>query len=511
MDRLTASPRVVVVLLSGVVLATAAWLAACPDFAPADEHASAAATGSPVESPGQSAVPGNQIRIVLPPGFPEQSIIRVKPSTLPVPDGLQVTVLPEDRTSSEPNGAPDRQQMMPRKWMSVTAGPADAFRWRLDEPWAEPVVGVRSEPLQPDGAGGDDDPAPPEGLAVEQQRPQPLDRPAGSLLLPPDRSMKRSIQLERIARQADRQIRHGYELAGRGAHFAARAEFIRALWLVAQGLDAEHQTVVHSRALSAGLAAIREADDFIPDGSRLETNLDIAAIIGGHRTPVLKDVGTDNLVPLSALKCYFTFAQEQFGVAAGREVAGSMALHALGKSYAALAGEKGIRVRAAEPKAMTFYQAALLVYPRNPLASNDLGVLLARCGNYHDARGILEHSLSAHRQSSGWHNLAVVYEQLGQAENARGARQQAEAARRAETALREARKLPANQAVRWVDPETFAKSYARTPDARQPMPLQTKATQSKPNRPVAASAPAPAKTKSATAWRWPWDSIQKRK
>ena len=198
-------------------------------------------------------------------------------------------------------------------------------------------------------------------------------------------------------------------------------------------------------------------------------------------------------------------------MAAGREVAGSMALHALGKSYAALAGEKGIRVRAAEPKAMTFYQAALLVYPRNPLASNDLGVLLARCGNYHDARGILEHSLWAHRQSSGWHNLAVVYEQLGQVENARGARQQAEAAQRAETALRKARKLPANQSVRWVDPETFAKSYARTPDARQPMPLQTKATQSKPNRPVAASAPAPAKTKSATAWRWPWDSIQKRK
>ena len=298
MDRLSASPRVVVVLLSGVVLATAAWLAACPDFAPADE------------SPGQSAVPGdfarqepfpptapsrrsppprNQIRIVLPPGFPEQSVIRVKPSMLPAPDGLQVTVLPEDRTPSEPNGAPDRQQMMPQKWMSVTAGPADAFRWRLDEPWAEPVLGARSEPLQPDGAGVGDDPAPPEGLAAEQQRPRPLNRPAGSLLLPPDRSMKRSIQLERIARQADRQIRHGYELAGRGAHFAARAEFIRALWLVAQGLDAEHQTVVHSQALSAGLAAIKEADDFIPDGSRLEANLDIAAIIRGHRTPVLKN------------------------------------------------------------------------------------------------------------------------------------------------------------------------------------------------------------------------------
>ena len=51
---------------------------------------------------------------------------------------------------------------------------------------------------------------------------------------------ERSEQMEQIARQADRQTRHGLELAGRGAYFAARSEFVAALRLIAEGLDAEH-------------------------------------------------------------------------------------------------------------------------------------------------------------------------------------------------------------------------------------------------------------------------------
>ena len=128
---------------------------------------------------------------------------------------------------------------------------------------------------------------------------------------------------------------------------------------------------------------------------------------------------------MTALKCYFTFAQEQFAAAAGREVAGSMALHALGKLHAALAQKKGTPIVAPESKAMVFYQAALLVYPKNYMAANDLGVLLAQCGNYADARAMLEHSLSLCRQSTSWQNLAVVYRQLGQTALAERAGQQA--------------------------------------------------------------------------------------
>ena len=110
------------------------------------------------------------------------------------------------------------------------------------------------------------------GFTSEQDAgPRTLQRPAGLLLLPPQKSAKRSEHLERIAGQADRLTRHGFGLASRGAYFAGRAEFIKALRLVAQGLDAEHRTTVHSRSLAAALTAVKEAEDFIPQGVQLVT------------------------------------------------------------------------------------------------------------------------------------------------------------------------------------------------------------------------------------------------
>ena len=204
--------------------------------------------------------------------------------------------------------------------------------------------------------------------------------------MPADPPTARSEQLENIARQADSHTRHGFELAGRQAFFAARAEFVSALRLVAQGLDNEHRTTIHSRSLSAGLAAVKEAEEFLPRGTRLEAELDLQAIIASHRTPVLKSTPTETLQPMAAMRCYLTFSQEQLAAAAGHEVAGSMALYALGKLHASLARQKRTEIVAAEAKTVAFFQAALLVSPTNYMASNDLGVFLAQCGNLTEAQ-----------------------------------------------------------------------------------------------------------------------------
>ena len=99
---------------------------------------------------------------------------------------------------------------------------------------------------------------------------------------------ERSEQLEQVARQADEQTRHGLELAGRGAYFAARSEFIGALRLIAEGLDTQQKTDTHGHALAAALTAMKEAEDFLPAGSRPEAELDLSGIIAVHTTPVLK-------------------------------------------------------------------------------------------------------------------------------------------------------------------------------------------------------------------------------
>jgi uncharacterized protein HemY len=47
-----------------------------------------------------------------------------------------------------------------------------------------------------------------------------------------------------------------------------------------------------------------------------------------------------------------------------------------------------------------------------------VGVLLARCGRYVEARAALERSVSLRSEPAGWRNLAVVYRSLGEADRA---------------------------------------------------------------------------------------------
>ncbi|OHB68664.1 MAG: hypothetical protein A2V70_07060 [Planctomycetes bacterium RBG_13_63_9] len=378
---------------------------------------------------------------------------------------MSIRPVPEDRATYRPGADPQRQPTVRMVWTLAEVGPANSEEDLPDgdAPFLDieqPMLAPRESGQSAGGFTARPNQQSEEPDRAEREGPRTLIGPVGTLLPPPDEPTRRSEQLERIARQADRQIHRGFGLASRRAYFAARAEFVRALRLVAQGLDAERRTTTHGRSLAAGLKAIEESEDFIPEGSRLEADLDLGDIIAGHGTPVLKDVDTQRLTPLSALRCYFTFAQEQLAAAAGREVAGSMALHALGKVHGALARHKVGDVVAAEPKAMVFFQAALLVYPGNYMAANDLGVLLANSGEYPEARTMLVRSLSICSQSAGWLNLAVVHEQLGEFELARVAREQFATTRRAEIARWRRLNDASQRRVDWVDSDTFARTKA---------------------------------------------------
>lgn len=291
---------------------------------------------------------------------------------------------------------------------------------------------------------------PPAQSQTASEKPMPL-RPV------PAGTRQRSRAMELAAREADLHTQKAFDLASRGARFASRAEFIQALRLVAQSLDTENQAPDHSLALAHGLLAIREAQDFLPTGSRLEADLDMPGLVAGHRTPALKDAEAGAVTPQTALQSYFTYAQQQLALAAGAEFAGSMAYHGLGKLHAAVASRPDESVRAAQPKSMTFFQAALLVNPQNYMASNDLGVLLARASRYEDARVALEHSVSIRSTSAGWHNLATVYQRLGQPALAQSAFQVAERARSKEASRT---RRVGGRSVQWVDANRFAETYS---------------------------------------------------
>jgi len=202
---------------------------------------------------------------------------------------------------------------------------------------------------------------------------------------------------------------------------------------------------------------------------------------------------------MAAVKTYFTFAQEQLALAAGHEVAGSAALCALGKLHAAIAQHKSGEIQAAEPKAMVFFQASLLIFPQNYLASNELGVLLAHAGSPVDARRSLEHSVSVYPGSVNLNNLAMVYQQLGQPQLAAAARQRAEAARRVEESRLRGMTGSAGGLVRWVPPGALGPPGGQPADAPRSAPA--------PGRLTADDFAAPPSNQPSTSWR-PWSSGQ---
>jgi tetratricopeptide (TPR) repeat protein len=256
-----------------------------------------------------------------------------------------------------------------------------------------------------------------------------------------------------LARQLEAFSQRAEDLAARGAHYAARAETIKALRVVTQTLDTQIGSDTHSRALANAMRALQEAEDFTPAGSHLEAELNLGRLVERHRTPVLRGENLQRVTSFVAQQRYLTYAQEQLVVASGRLPAASRALFDLGRICMAL-GNTSSNTRSLHlPKAVTLYQAALMVNGRNALAANELGVLLARSGQLEDARAVLLHGASVGPEPEIWHNLAVVHHRLGEVELAQRAQLQARMTTPSRSRPPEA---IGNSNVRWVDASEFS-------------------------------------------------------
>jgi len=304
--------------------------------------------------------------------------------------------------------------------------------------------------------------------------------------------------MEQVARQADAHTRRGFELAGRRAYYSAREEFIQALRMLSQALDVEQGVNAYSTALAAGMRALDEVEDFVPRGASLEAELDVPMVVSAHATPVFHYEPLEGVTPLVARQRYYTYAREQLGVCVGRELAGSMALHGLGKLHAALAVEQQLRRGSTEAEAMVYYQAALLVAPHNHLAANDLGTLMVAKGNLAEARNLFLQSLQSQETAAAWSNLAKAHRHLGEQDLAARAEREAQRLDAAATPQKLARGPSSAVKIDWVRPQAMTA-------AEHEQFLDNKATAS-PAR--VSSAPTPTnepQPRAAKSW-WPWNA-----
>ncbi len=267
-----------------------------------------------------------------------------------------------------------------------------------------------------------------------------------------------------VAEQSRVAIENGFRLAEKGALFSARAEFVEALRGVSLGLDAHFSDSIHTDCLLAGVRALREADDFVATGHRLESPLNVAATAAAHKTQT--DVSGLKSAVL-AMQAYYAFTQDRLAVAAGGCPAAADALYGLGKIYMALAQQSSAAESMPGPKSMVYLGAALQVDPSHAMAANELGVLYARLGKLHEARDVFQQSVRSQPLAESWQNLAVVHQRLGETTLAAQAAEQAQLL----SSLGGAPDAGMPAMVRWVDPEAFSGAQQPTPASRSaPLP-----------------------------------------
>ncbi len=274
-------------------------------------------------------------------------------------------------------------------------------------------------------------------------------------------------RLAPVAQRVTDTIERGFQLANKGALYSARAEFRQALATLAQALDALHGVTAHSQALSEGQLALEEAADFLPTAGGLDGQVDVALVAATHRSPVLDGAPATGLPALLAVQQYYAFAQQRFAAAVGGAAVGSRALYALGKVHMAIAQDQP-QNQLDLPRAMAFHQAALTAQPENYEAANELGVLLARFGQFREARDVLQQSVASRAMRETWHNLVIVHQQLGEHDLAQRAAAQMQLAAAGEADPPQADQ-PAEM-VQWVPPQSFVEM---NPGAAAPSPAAT--------------------------------------
>lgn len=397
-------------------------------------------------------------------------------------DDPPVSRLPEIENATPISAHWGNQPAPPHQPTQYTPGPAPQFAQpspmqspALPEPQYTAAVPNMPQPQM--------QPQPPMQPAVQPQAPA---IPLATAAAPQARPLRPvdMAALAPVSQQAELRVEEAFRMARRGALYAARAELIQSLRTIAQAVDTLEQDQRRSQALATGFQAMKEADDFFVRSDTLEHDLDVEGIVLAHRTPVLKGRSLQGVTSLVALQQYYSFAQQQFAIAAAGTPAGSRALYGLGKVHMTLARESGDDRSHQAPKAMAFFQAAMQADSRNYLAANELGVLLAQFGQLAEAKQALLHSVSTHSHAEGWQNLAVVHARLGEHELARLANEE-----RQLLVARSGGRAGSNSPVEWVGPREFNAVGGPDPMAGTPQPATARSQQPAGSRSASSQSP----------------------
>lgn len=212
--------------------------------------------------------------------------------------------------------------------------------------------------------------------------------------------------------EVSQRIARSESLMQRNAFFSAREEASGAMNYLAHILDSDNHSRRSHSALQAAQTAIQEAENFAPGAVHLDQE-SLGLLIRSHTTPVLKDVDTRTLAPLTAAQYYHRFAEQNLVEAARGHPWCSEVLYALGLSFQAQSETAAASDTLLREKSLLYYRAALEIAPGNTLAANQLGYMLLGMDRAKEARSVLVQSIQATPTKPAIQNLAEAARRLG--------------------------------------------------------------------------------------------------
>lgn len=266
-------------------------------------------------------------------------------------------------------------------------------------------------------------------------------------------------------------IEQAYKLADRGAIYSARSDLLTAMQMLCEGADAVHGVRRCSKAFEEALTAMEEAADFVVTG---DARIDLAKVIAGHQTSVLKKAKRDELTCILAMQSYYNFAERKLIEAGNCSPAASEALCGLGKIVRSLPTNDSADRRNARVKSLVFQRSAIAIWEKNHHARNELGVLYAQLGRPQDAKEHLLEVAEATNWPTAWANLSRVHAMLDEMELSDLAMAEAKRARGA-SINKATEKGPFE--IQWVTPDHF---IAEGPDDAPPAAMAKRPTTSAP-------------------------------
>lgn len=210
---------------------------------------------------------------------------------------------------------------------------------------------------------------------------------------------------EQLPHQIERRIGYAFDLANRGAMFAATTEFRAVLEQCALELDARDGGTRRRAALREGLIALEEADDFANGDSSEQNPAEIQTIAARHSTWVLHAAHPQSIDPPQAARKYFEFAEDRLKFACEGMPPASLACYGLGQAMA----DPRIRAAHALEKATVLQRAALHIAPQNVMAGKELSALLFQQSRFDESKLIAQQSDAMAARPEAWKSPSAAY------------------------------------------------------------------------------------------------------